>query len=70
MLFPDPATVISLHQLLKTKRGLETPTFAMDPQKTTRQIPLLENVALSEPHGRFTRMYSACNDVVFGRVRR
>ena len=42
----------------------------MDPQKTSHVIPLLESAALGEPLGRFTKMDSACNDVVLRWVRR
>ena len=72
MLFPDPATVRNCHQWQQDKGigGYETPTFTMDPQKTSRVIPLLESAALGEPLGRFTKMDSACNDVVLRWVRR
>jgi hypothetical protein len=41
----------------------------MYPQKAASQIPRHEGTASGKPHGRFTRVYSACNDVIFGRVR-
>ena len=62
--------VISNSQQDKGIDGYETPTFTMDPQKTSRVIPLLESAALGEPLGRFTKMDSACNDVVLRWVRR
>ena len=48
----------------------ETLTFTMDPEKASRQIPLLESAAFGKPYGRFTRMNPPSNDVVFRRIRR
>lgn len=42
----------------------------MYPEKSARQVPLLESTALSKPRGRFPRMDSPGNDMIFRCVRR
>ena len=37
----------------------------MYPEKAARQIPLLESAALGKPRGRFPRMDSPGNDMIF-----
>ena len=40
----------------------------MYPQQSTRHIPLVEGGASGKPDHRFTRVDSACNDMIFRRV--
>ena len=71
MLFPDPATATNCHQWLKRVwKVWETRTYAMYPKKAAREIPILEGGASGQPHRGFTRVDSACNDVILRRVRR
>jgi hypothetical protein len=71
MLFPDPAVVTKHHQRLKKRSWVvqDLRTFTVYPQKTTHQVPFVEGGASGKPDRRFTRVDSACNDVIFRRVR-
>ena len=42
----------------------------MYPEKAAHQIPLLESAALGKPRGRFSRMDSPGNDMIFRWIRR